>query len=99
MVLGVKVLLFVDNRLVIQLTSHNDNLSRWFHHSVTSLRDLCLVSDRQAQWGGEKESGHGAGKEKKKKKINKPLQVSRTRKVGRRGRKPRLGKDSMIIGW
>lgn len=68
LVLGVKVLLFVDNRLVIQLTSHNDNLSRWFHHSVTSLRDLCLVSDRQAQWGGEKESGHGAGKEKKKKK-------------------------------
>lgn len=36
------------------------------------------------------QSGGGGGR------VNKPLQVCRTRKVGRRGRKPTL---STIIGW
>lgn len=45
---------------------------------------------------GRKKNGHGAGVGGG---INKPLQDSRTRKVGRRGGKPTLRKDSMIIGW
>lgn len=47
-----------------------------------------LVSDRQAQWGEKKKKkkkkGHGAGVGGWGE-INKPLQDSRTRKVGRRG--------------